>query len=62
MQGRNLTRGMKLEAVKLITERGVKVAQVGQDLVAHPTQLRQGFCFWPGASLSRSWADEARAG
>jgi transposase len=38
---RKFTREFKLEAVKLITERGVKVAQASQDLGIHPTQLRQ---------------------
>lgn len=34
-------RKFKLEATKLITERGVKVTQASQDLGVHPTQLRQ---------------------
>jgi transposase len=41
MERRKFTREFKLEAVKLITERGVKVAQASQDLGVHPTQLRQ---------------------
>lgn len=40
MERRKFTREFKLEAVKLITERGVKVAQASQDLGVHPTQLR----------------------
>ena len=41
MERRKFTREFKLEAVKLITERGVKVAQASQDLGVHPTQLRK---------------------
>jgi len=41
MERRKFTREFKLEAAKLITERGVKVAQASQDLGVHPTQLRQ---------------------
>ena len=41
MERRKFTREFKLEAVKLVTERGVKVAQASQDLGVHPTQLRQ---------------------
>jgi transposase len=35
------TREFKLEAVRLIIERGVKGARASQDLGVHPTQLRQ---------------------
>jgi transposase len=41
MERRKFTREFKLEAVKLITDRGVKLAQASQDLGVHPTQLRQ---------------------
>jgi transposase-like protein len=41
MERRKFTREFKLEAVRLITERGVKVAQASQDLEVHSTQLRQ---------------------
>jgi transposase-like protein len=41
MERRKFTREFKLEAVKLVTERGVSVAQAGRDLGVHPTQLRQ---------------------
>ena len=34
------TRELKLEAVRLIRDRGVSYAQVWQDLNVHPTQLR----------------------
>jgi transposase len=41
MERRKFTREFKLEAVKLIKERGVSVAQASQDLGVHQTQLRQ---------------------
>jgi transposase len=40
MGRRKFTREFKLEAVKLIKERGVSVAQASQDLGVHQTQLR----------------------
>ena len=40
MARRRFTREFKLEAVKLILERGVSYAQAGADLEVHPTQLR----------------------
>jgi len=40
MARRKFTREFKLEAVKLIRERGVSYAQAGADLEVHPTQLR----------------------
>ena len=41
MERRKFTREYKLEAVKLIKERGVAVSQASQDLGVHQTQLRQ---------------------
>jgi transposase len=41
MERRKFTREFKLEAVKLITERGVSVAQASRDLAVHQTQLRK---------------------
>jgi transposase len=41
MERRKFTREFKLEAVKLITERGVSVAQVARDLDLHGTVLRR---------------------
>ena len=41
MERRRFTREFKLEAVKLIKERGVSVAQASRDLAVHPTQLRR---------------------
>jgi hypothetical protein len=40
MERRRFTREFKLEAVRLIRDRGVSYAQVSQDLSVHPTQLR----------------------
>ena len=40
MERRKFTREFKLEAVKLINERGVSYAQASQDLGIHQTQLR----------------------
>src|ERR1700690_776795 len=37
---RQFTREFKLEAVRLIKERGVSYAQASEDLGVHPTQLR----------------------
>ena len=37
---RRFTREFKLEAVRLIRERGVSYAQTAEDLGVHPTQLR----------------------
>jgi transposase len=40
MERRRFTREFKLEAVKLIKERGVSVAQASRDLNVHGTMLR----------------------
>jgi transposase len=40
MERRKFTREFKLEAVRLIKERGVSYMQAAQDLGVHPTQLR----------------------
>src|SRR5437660_6041153 len=40
MERRQFTREFKLEAVRLIKERGVSYAQASKDLGVHPTQLR----------------------
>jgi len=40
MERRRFTREFKLEAVRLIKERGVSYAQAAEDLGIHPTQLR----------------------
>ncbi len=41
MERRKFTREFKLEAVKLVTERGVSVAQASRDLGVHGTVLRR---------------------
>jgi putative transposase len=40
MERRQFTREFKLEAVRLIEQRGVSYAQASKDLGVHPTQLR----------------------
>jgi transposase len=40
MQRRQFTREFKVEAVKLVRERGVAVAQAARDLDVHENQLR----------------------
>src|SRR5262249_52974095 len=40
MERRRFTREFKLEAVRLIRDRGGSYAQAAQDLKVHPTQLR----------------------
>jgi transposase len=40
MERRRFTREFKLEAVRLIRDRGVSYAQASQDLKVHATQLR----------------------
>ncbi len=44
MERRQFTREFKLEAVRLIKERGVSYAQASEDLGVHPTQVP-----WPGS-------------
>jgi transposase-like protein len=41
MERRKFTREFKLEAVRLIKERGVSYAQASQDLGVHVSQLRE---------------------
>ena len=48
MERRTFTREFKLEAVRLITERGVTVAQAARDLGVHGTVLRN----WVKASAA----------
>jgi transposase-like protein len=40
MERRQFTREFKLEAVRLIKQRGVSYARASKDLGVHPTQLR----------------------
>ena len=56
MERRKFTREFKLEAVKLIRERGVTVAQASRDLGVHEKVLRnwvKAFADDPAACLSR---------
>ena len=64
MERRQFTREFKLEAVRLIKQRGVSYAQASKDLGVHPTQLRN----WvkqladdPQHNVSRPRSDEAGA-
>jgi len=41
MRRRRFSRGFKIEAVKLVGERGVSVAQAGRDLGIHENVLRK---------------------
>ena len=41
MRRRKFSRKFKIEAVKLVTERGVSVAQAGRDLDVHENVLRK---------------------
>jgi transposase len=55
MERRKFTREFKLEAVKLVAERGVTVAQASRDLGVHQTVLRnwvKGFAADPQHSFS----------
>ncbi len=64
MERRKFTREFKLEAVRLIKERGVSYAQASQDLSVHQSQLRdlgKGISGRPAACVSRPRSDEARA-
>ena len=64
MQRRKFSREFKIEAVKLVRERGVSVAQAGRDLGVHENVLRKWvkeFGSDPGAGLPGPWPDEARA-
>src|ERR1700684_395309 len=61
MERRKFTREFKLEAVRLIKERGVSYAQASQDLSVHQSQLREGAGGRSAACVSRPRSDEARA-
>ena len=65
MERRKFTREFKLEAVRLIKERGVSYAQASQDLSVHQSQLRSWVKALGGrsaAGVSRPRSDEAGAG
>ena len=46
MERRKFTREFKLEAVKLVKDRGVSYARAAEDLGVHPTQLRNWVKAW----------------
>ena len=64
MQRRKFSRDFKIEAVRLVRERGVSVAQASRDIDVHENVLRKWVKeFWRGseAGVSRKRSDEARA-
>ena len=64
MQRRKFSREFKLEAVKLVRDRGVPVAQAARDLDVHENVLRKWVREARGRSalgVSRQRPDEARA-
>lgn len=64
MTRRKFSREFKIEAVRLVTDRGVAVAQAARDLDVAESVLRR----WmrdltaAPAGLSRDWADAGRSG
>jgi transposase-like protein len=63
MERRRFTREFKLEAVRLIRDRGVSYAQASEDLRVHPTQLRnwvKAFANDPQHARTVSGRQEAR--
>ena len=61
---RKFSREFKLEAVRLVKDRGVAVAQAARDLDLHENVLRKWVREFVGRSaacLSRPWSDEAGA-
>ena len=64
MERRQFTREFKLEAVRLIKQRGVSYAQASKDLGIHPTQLRSWvklLCGGSATCIPRPRSDEAGA-
>ena len=64
MLRRKFSREFKLEAVKLVRDWGVAVAQAARDLDVHENVLRKWVREARGRSalgVSRQWPDEARA-
>jgi transposase len=63
MQRRKFSREFKIEAVRLVGERGVSVAQASRDLDVHENVVgKMGGGIWRGseAGVSRTRSDEAR--
>lgn len=64
MRRRQFGREFKIEAVRLIKDRGVSVAQASRDLDVHENQLRKWvklFSADPAQAFSRPRSDEAGA-
>lgn len=59
MERRKFTRAFKVEAVKLIQERGVTVAQAARDLGVHGTVLRRGV-LESAADASQAFPDQGQ--
>ena len=59
MERRQFTREFKLEAVRLIKDRGVSYAQASAGLKVHATQLGQSVCGLSAARVSGPGSDEA---
>jgi transposase len=62
VERRKFGREFKIEAVRLIKERGVSVAQAARDLDVHENVLRKWvkeFGVDPRPGLSGPWSDEA---
>jgi transposase-like protein len=59
MERRKFTREFKLEAVRLIKDRGVSYVQASQDLNVHPSQLRDWVKKFSEDPLSRQEGMEA---
>ena len=60
MERRKFTREFKLEAVRLIKDRGVSYAQASQDLDVHTSQLRDWVKKFCRRSSSRPFPATAR--
>jgi transposase-like protein len=64
MERQKFGRELKIEAVRLVKERGVSAAQVARDLDVHENVLRkwgEGIRCRSGSGLSEPWPDEAGA-
>ena len=64
MARRTFSREFKIEAVRLVQDRGVSVAQAARDLDLHENMLRkmgQGSGLGPAWGVSGPWPDEGRS-
>ncbi len=62
MERRKFTRAFKLEAVRLIKDRGVSYVQASRDLNVHPSQLRDWVKKFSEAAQNLRRRGHARAG